>query len=101
MAVHPGALLPWQGRLHPKRRMFSAAFMSALASWPQFVHRKTDWFGRLLAATWLHAVFGDALVDVFQGLGYVAAVSPYHVGRVFQVVIGGAVLEFGVSWVLS
>ena len=37
----------------------------------------------------------DALVDVFQGLGYVVAVSPHHVGQVFQVVIGGAVLEFG------
>ncbi len=37
----------------------------------------------------------DALVDVFQGLGYVVAVSLHHVGQVFQVIIDGAVLEFG------
>ena len=39
----------------PWCRMFSAAFTLALAWWLQFVHRKTDWLGRLPAATWPHA----------------------------------------------
>lgn len=43
-----GVSLPWC-------RIFSAAFTSALASWPQFAHWKTDWLVRLPAVTWPHA----------------------------------------------
>ena len=39
----------------PWRRIFSAAFTSALDSWSQFVHRNTDWLTRLPAATCPHA----------------------------------------------